>query len=81
MLPQRSYLLAQSVGALDPLDPLVVEVAKASWCRRVLLDPRPSRLCLVLETRWWRPTRSPLTPAATALPAETGVVTNAFTPV
>ena len=69
------YLLAQRWG-VDPLDPLVVEVAKAVGADvAFFLDPRPSLMLgagdMLVETY----TSTVDAPLAIVLPAETGVVT------
>ena len=69
------YLLAQRWG-VDPLDPLVVEVAKAVGADvAFFLDPRPSLMLgagdMLVETY----TSTIDAPLAIVLPAETGVVT------
>ena len=69
------YLLAQRWG-IDPLDPLVVEVAKAVGADvAFFLDPRPSLMLgagdMLVETY----TSTIDAPLAIVLPAETGVVT------
>ena len=69
------YLLAQRWG-VDPLDPLVVEIAKAVGADvAFFLDPRPSLMLgagdMLVETY----TSTVDAPLAIVLPAETGVVT------
>ena len=69
------YLLAQRWG-IDPLDPLVVEVAKAVGADvAFFLDPRPSLMLGAGDTLVETYTPTVDAPLAIVLPAETGVVT------
>lgn len=69
------YLLAQRWG-IDPLDPLVVEVAKAVGADvAFFLDPRPSLMLGAGDTLVETYASTVDAPLAIALPAETGVVT------
>ena len=69
------YLLAQRWG-IDPLDPLVVAVAKAVGADvAFFLDPRPSLMLGAGDTLVETYTSTIDAPLAIALPAETGVVT------
>ena len=69
------YLLAQRWG-VDPLDPLVVEVAKTVGADVVFfLDPRPSLMLGAGDTLVETYTSTVDAPLAIVLPAETGVVT------
>lgn len=69
------YLLAQRWG-IDPLDPLVVEVAKAVGADvAFFLDPRPSLMLGAGDTLVETYTSIVDAPLAIVLPAETGVVT------
>ena len=69
------YLLAQRWG-VDPLDPLVVEVAKAVGADvAFFLDPRPSLMLGAGDTLVETYTFTIDAPLAIVLPAETGVVT------
>lgn len=69
------YLLAQRWG-VDPLDPLVVEVAKAVGADvAFFLDPRPSLMLGAGDTLVETYTSTVGAPLAIVLPAETGVVT------
>ena len=69
------YLLAQRWG-IDPLDPLVVEVAKAVGADvAFFLDPRPSLMLGAGDTLVETYTSTVDAPLAIVLPAETGVVT------
>ena len=69
------YLLAQRWG-IDPLDPLVVEVAKAVGADvAFFLDPRPSLMLGAGDTLVETYTSTIDAPLAIILPAETGVVT------
>ena len=69
------YLLAQRWG-VDPLDPLVVEVAKAVGADvAFFLDPRPSLMLGAGDTLVEAYTSTVDAPLAIVLPAETGVVT------
>ena len=69
------YLLAQRWG-IDPLDPLVVEVAKAVGADvAFFLDPRPSLMLGAGDTLVETYTSAVDSPLAIVLPAETGVVT------
>lgn len=69
------YLLAQRWG-IDPLDPLVVEVAKAVGADvAFFLDPRPSLMLGAGDTLIETYTAIVDAPLAIVLPAETGVVT------
>lgn len=69
------YLLAQRLG-VDPLDPLVVEVAKAVGADvAFFLDPRPSLMLGAGDTLVETYTSTVDAPLAIVLPAETGVVT------
>ena len=69
------YLLAQRWG-VDPLDPLVVEVAKAVGADvAFFLDPRPSLMLGAGDTLIETYTSTVDAPLAIVLPAETGVVT------
>ena len=69
------YLLAQRWG-IDPLDPLVVEVAKAVGADvAFFLDPRPSLMLGAGDTLVETYTFTVDAPLAIVLPAETGVVT------
>ena len=69
------YLLAQRWG-VDPLDPLVVEVAKAVGADvAFFLDPRPSLMLGAGDTLVETYTPTVDAPLAIVLPAETGVVT------
>ena len=69
------YLLAQRWG-VDPLDPLVVEVAKAVGADvAFFLDPRPSLMLGAGDTLVETYTSTIDAPLAIVLPAETGVVT------
>ncbi len=69
------YLLAQRWG-VDPLDPLVVEVAKAVGADvAFFLDPRPSLMLGAGDTLVETYTAIVDAPLAIVLPAETGVVT------
>ena len=69
------YLLAQRWG-VDPLDPLVVEVAKAVGADvAFFLDPRPSLMLGAGDTLVETYASIVDTPLAIVLPAETGVVT------
>ena len=69
------YLLAQRWG-IDPLDPLVVEVAKAVGADvAFFLDPRPSLMLGAGDTLVETYTSTIDAPLAIVLPAETGVVT------
>ena len=69
------YLLAKRWG-VDPLDPLVVEVAKAVGADvAFFLDPRPSLMLGAGDTLVETYTSTVDAPLAIVLPAETGVVT------
>lgn len=69
------YLLAQRWG-VDPLDPLVVEVAKAVGADvAFFLDPRPSLMLGAGDTLEKTYTSTLDAPLVIVLPAETGVVT------
>ena len=69
------YLLAQRWG-VDPLDPLVVEVAKAVGADvAFFLGPRPSLMLGAGDTLVETYTSTIDAPLAIVLPAETGVVT------
>ena len=69
------YLLAQRWG-VDPLDPLVVEVAKAVGADvAFFLNPRPSLMLGAGDTLVETYTSTVDAPLAIVLPAETGVVT------
>ena len=69
------YLLAQRWG-VDPLDPLVVEVAKAVGADvAFFLDPRPSLMLGAGDTLVETYTSTVDASLAIVLPAETGVVT------
>lgn len=69
------YLLAQRWG-VDPLDPLVVEVAKAVGADvAFFLDPRPSLMLGAGDTLEKIYTSTLDAPLVIVLPAETGVVT------
>ena len=69
------YLLAQRWG-IDPLDPLVVEVAKAVGADvAFFLDPRPSLMLGAGDTLVETYASTVNAPLAIVLPAETGVVT------
>lgn len=69
------YLLAQRWG-VDPLDPLVVEVAKAVGADvAFFLDPQPSLMLGVGDTLTETYASTVDAPLAIVLPAETGVVT------
>ncbi len=69
------YLLAQRWG-VDPLDPLVVEVAKAVGADvAFFLDPQPSLMLGAGDTLVETYTSTVDAPLAIVLPAETGVVT------
>ena len=69
------YLLAQRWG-VDPLDPLVVEVAKAVGADvAFFLEPRPSLMLGAGDTLVETYTSTVDAPLAIVLPAETGVVT------
>ena len=69
------YLLAQRWG-VDPLDPLVVEVAKAVGADvAFFLDPRPSLMLGAGDTLVETYTSTVDAPLSIVLPAETGVVT------
>lgn len=69
------YLLAQRWG-VDPLDPLVVEVAKAVGADvAFFLDPRPSLLLGAGDTLEKTYAFTVDAPLAIVLPAETGVIT------
>ena len=69
------YLLAQRWG-IDPLDPLVVEVAKAVGADvAFFLDPRPSLMLGSGDTLVETYASTVDAPLAIVLPAETGVVT------
>ena len=69
------YLLAQRWG-VDPLDPLVVEVAKAVGADvAFFLDPRPSLMLGSGDTLVETYASTVDAPLAIVLPAETGVVT------
>ena len=69
------YLLAQRWG-VDPLDPLVVEVAKAVGADvAFFLDPRPSLMLGAGDTLVETYASIVDAPLAIVLPAETGVVT------
>ena len=69
------YLLAQRWG-IDPLDPLVVEVAKAVGADvAFFLDPQPSLMLGAGDTLIETYTSTVDAPLAIVLPAETGVVT------
>ena len=69
------YLLAQRWG-VDPLDPLVVEVAKAVGADvAFFLDPQPSLMLGAGDTLIETYTSTVDAPLAIVLPAETGVVT------
>lgn len=69
------YLLAQRWG-VDPLDPLVVEVAKAVGADvAFFLDPRPSLMLGAGDTLVETYASTVDAPLAIVLPAETGVVT------
>ena len=69
------YLLAQRWG-IDPLDSLVVEVAKAVGADvAFFLDPRPSLMLGAGDTLVETYTSTVDAPLAIVLPAETGVVT------
>ena len=69
------YLLAQRWG-VDPLDPLVVEVARAVGADvAFFLDPRPSLMLGAGDTLVETYTSTVDAPLAIVLPAETGVVT------
>ena len=69
------YLLAQRWG-IDPLDPLVVEVAKAVGADvAFFLNPQPSLMLGAGDTLVETYTSTVDAPLAIVLPAETGVVT------
>ena len=69
------YLLAQRWG-VDPLDPLVVEVAKAVGADvAFFLDPQPSLMLGAGDTLVETYASTVEAPLAIVLPAETGVVT------
>lgn len=69
------YLLAQRWG-IDPLDPLVVEVAKAVGADvAFFLDPQPSLMLGAGDTLVETYASTVDAPLAIVLPAETGVVT------
>lgn len=69
------YLLAQRWG-VDPLDPLVVEVAKAVGADvAFFLDPRPSLMLGAGDTLVETYASTVDAPLAIVLPAETGVIT------
>ena len=69
------YLLAQRWG-IDPLDPLVVEVAKAVGADvAFFLDPRPSLMLGAGDTLVETYASTVDAPLTIVLPAETGVVT------
>lgn len=69
------YLLAQRWG-IDPLDPLVVEVAKAVGADvAFFLDPRPSLMLGAGDTLVETYASTVDAPLAIVLPAETGVIT------
>jgi len=69
------YLLAQRWG-IDPLDPLVVEVAKAVGADvAFFLDPQPSLMLGAGDTLVETYTSTVDAPLTIVLPAETGVVT------
>ena len=69
------YLLAQRWG-VDPLDPLVVEVARAVGADvAFFLDPRPSLMLGAGDTLVETYASTVDAPLAIVLPAETGVVT------
>lgn len=69
------YLLAQRWG-VDPLDPLVVEVAKAVGADvAFFLDPRPSLMLGAGDTLEKTYTSTLDAPLVIVLPAETGVIT------
>ena len=69
------YLLAQRWG-VDPLDPLVVEVAKAVGADvAFFLDPQPSLMLGAGDTLVEAYTSTVDAPLAIVLPSETGVVT------
>ena len=69
------YLLAQRWG-IDPLDPLVVEVARAVGADvAFFLDPRPSLMLGAGDTLVETYASTVDAPLAIVLPAETGVVT------
>lgn len=69
------YLLAQRWG-VDPLDPLVVEVAKSVGADvAFFLDPRPSLMLGAGDTLVETYASTVDAPLAIVLPAETGVVT------
>lgn len=69
------YLLAQRWG-IDPLDPLVVEVAKAVGADvAFFLDPRPSLMLGAGDTLEKAYTSTLDAPLVIVLPAETGVIT------
>ncbi len=69
------YLLAQRWG-VDPLDPLVVEVAKAVGADvAFFLDPQPSLMLGAGDTLVETYTSTVDAPLAIVLPAETGVAT------
>ena len=69
------YLLAQRWG-VDPLDPLVVEVAKTVGADvAFFLEPRPSLMLGAGDTLVETYTSTVDAPLAIVLPAETGVVT------
>ena len=69
------YLLAQRWG-VDPLDPVVVEVAQAVGADvAFFLDPRPSLMLGAGDTLIETYTATVDAPLAIVLPAETGVVT------
>lgn len=69
------YLLAQRWG-IDPLDPLVVEVAKAVGADvAFFLDPRPSLMLGAGDTLEKTYTSTLDAPLVIVLPVETGVVT------
>lgn len=69
------YLLAQRWG-IDPLDPLVVEVAKAVGADvAFFLDPRPSLMLGAGDTLEKTYTSTLDAPLVIVLPAETGVIT------
>ena len=69
------YLLAQRWG-VDPLDPLVVEVAKAVGADvAFFLDPQPSLMLSAGDTLVETYASTVDAPLAIVLPAETGVVT------
>lgn len=69
------YLLAQRWG-VDPLDPLVVEVAKAVGADvAFFLDPQPSLMLGAGDTLVETYASTADAPLAIVLPAETGVVT------